>query len=176
MYEGAFSTLTNKTKEFIVGLVITSFNESLSHFSDLEKNIVGQRVIPSPAKNMPPKINPKKNAATQPKIDPAPRDRGPIGKVQYPQIKEGGLNKYARSEKDKRLEEAVDNLDIALKSRFVIDSKNTTEVMKVKIEAKKLIWILINEDPEKELAALIATMLDSIQKMVAQSKHSARMQ
>ena len=115
MYEGAFSTLTNKTKEFIVGLVITSFNEHLSHFSDLEKNIVGQRVIPSPAKNMPPKSNPKKNAA---EIAPFPRDRGPFGKVQYPQIKEGGLNKYARSEKDKRLEEAVDNLDIALKSRF----------------------------------------------------------
>ena len=55
MYEGAFSTLNNKTKEFIVGLVITSFNESLSHFSDLEKNNVGQRVVPSPAKNVPPK-------------------------------------------------------------------------------------------------------------------------
>ena len=111
---------------------------------------------------MPPKINPKKNAATHPKIDPAPRDRGQ-GKVHYPQTKEGGLNKYARSEKDKRLEEAVDNLDIALKSRFEINSKSTTEIMEVKIEATKLIWILINEDPEKELATLIAEMLDSIQ-------------
>ena len=35
--------------------------------------------------------------------------------------------------------------------------------MEVKIEATKLIWILINEDPEKELATLIAEMLDSIQ-------------
>ena len=162
MYEGAFSTLTNKTKEFIVGLVITSFNEHLSHFSDLEKNIVGQQVIPSPAKNMPPKINQKKNTADHPKIAPAPRDRGPIGKVQYPQTKEGGLNKYARSEKNKRLEDAVDNLDIALKSRFEIESKSTTDIMEVKIEATKLIWILINEDSEKDLATLIAAMLDSI--------------
>ena len=117
MYEGVFSTLNNKTKEFIVGLVITSFNEHLSHFSDLEKSIVGQPIIPSPAKNMPPKSNPKK-AADHPKIAPAPRDKAPIGKVHYPQTKEGGLNKYARSEKDKRLGDAVDNLDIALKARF----------------------------------------------------------
>ena len=166
MYEGAFSTLTNKTKEFIVGLVITSFNESLSHFSDLEKNIVGQRVIPSPAKNMPPKINPKKNAATQPKIDPAPRDRGPIGKVQYPQIKEGGLNKYARSEKDKRTAEAVDNLDIALKSRFTSDSKETTDVMGLKIEAEHLIWIL---DSDKELAGIIAAISQSLEQLETRS-------
>ena len=161
MYEGVLSTLNNKTKEFIVGLVITSFNEHLSHFSDLEKNIVGQRVIPSPAKNMPPKNNPKKNAANHPKIDPAPRDRNPIGKVHYPQNKEGGLNKYARSEKNKRLEEAVDNLDIALKARFEIESKSTTDIMEVKIEATKLFWILINEDSEQELATLIAAILDS---------------
>ena len=55
MYKGVLSTLN--TKEFIAGLVITRFNESLSHFSDLEKNNVGQRVVPSPAKNVPPKDN-----------------------------------------------------------------------------------------------------------------------
>ena len=56
MNEGALSTF-NKTKNYIVGLVIASFNESLSHFSDLEKNIVGQRVVPSPARNMATKKN-----------------------------------------------------------------------------------------------------------------------
>ena len=163
MYEGVLSTLNNKTKEFIVGLVITSFNEHLSHFSDLEKNIVGQRVIPSPAKNMPPKNNPKKNATIHPKIDPAPRDRAPFGSVKYPQIKEGGLNKYAKSEKDKRAAEAVDNLDIVLKSRFASDSKETTEVMGLKIEAKQLIWILINEDSDKELAGVITAIFQSLE-------------
>ena len=113
MYEGVFSTLNNRTKEFIVGLVITSFNDHLSHFSDLEKSIVGQPIIPSPAKNMPPKTKQTK-AVDHPKIAPAPRDKAPQGKVNYPQTKEGGLNKYARSEKDKRLEEAVDNLDSIL--------------------------------------------------------------
>ena len=72
--------------------------------------------------------------------------------MKYPQINEGGLNKYARSEKDKRAAEAVDNLDIALKSRFTSDSKETTDVLGLKIEADKLIWILINEDTDKELA------------------------
>ena len=162
MYEGALSTLNNKAKEFIVGLVIAKFNESLSHFSDLEKNNVGQRVVPSPAKNMPPKTNPTKNVVKHPKVEPAPRDRGPFDKTQYPQTNEGGLNKYARSEKDKRTAEAVDNLDIALKTRFTIDSKETTEIMGVKIEAAKLIWILINEDLDKELAKVIAAMFDSI--------------
>ena len=92
MNEGALSTFNNKTKNFIVGLVIASFNESLSHFSDLEKNIVGQRVVPSPARNMA-----TKKPGRHPKIDPAPRDRAPFGSVKYPQIKEGGLNKYAKS-------------------------------------------------------------------------------
>merc|ERR1712002_886045 len=46
--------------------------------------------------------------------------------------------------------------------RFVTESKSTTEIMEVKIEASKLIWILINEDVEKELATRIAAMLDSI--------------
>ena len=82
--------------------------------------------------------------------------------MKYPQINEGGLNKYARSEKVKRTAEAVDNLDIALKSRFLSDSKETTEVMGLKIEAEKLIWILINEDDEKELATIISAMFDSL--------------
>ena len=56
MNEGALSTF-NKTKNYIVGLVIATFNESLSHLSDLEKNIVGQRVVPSPARNMATKKN-----------------------------------------------------------------------------------------------------------------------
>ena len=126
MNEGALSTF-NKTKNYIVGLVIVSFNESLSHFSDLEKNFVGQRVVPSPAKAMPPKTKPAKKAGANnkihPKIDPAPRDNAPQKSVNYPQTKEGGFNKYAKSEKAKRHEEAIDNLDIALKSRFIIDSK-----------------------------------------------------
>ena len=83
MNEGALSTF-NKTKNYIVGLVIASFNESLSHFSDLEKNIVGQRVVPSPARNMA-----TKKPGRHPKIDPAPRDRTPSGSVKYPHIKEG---------------------------------------------------------------------------------------
>ena len=49
MNEGAISTF-NKTKNYLAGLVIATFNVSLSHFSDLEKNIVGQLVVPSPAK------------------------------------------------------------------------------------------------------------------------------
>ena len=93
MNEGALSTF-NKTKNYIVGLVIASFNESLSHFSDLEKNIVGQRVVPSPARNMA-----TKKPGRHPKIDPAPRDRTPSGSVKYPHIKEG----YAKNEKDERL-------------------------------------------------------------------------
>ena len=76
--------------------------------------------------------------------------------MKYPQLNEGGLNKYAKSEKNKRLEEAVDNLDIALKARYESESKSTTDIMEVKIEATKLFWILINEDSEKELATLIA--------------------
>ena len=53
MHEEVLSTLDNRTKEFIVGLVIASFNDHLSHFSDLEKSIVGQPIIPSPSKTMP---------------------------------------------------------------------------------------------------------------------------
>ena len=68
MNEGALSTF-NKTKNYIVGLVIATFNESLSHFSDLEKNIVGQRVVPSPARNIPRDRNlPPKKAGIHPKI------------------------------------------------------------------------------------------------------------
>ena len=143
MIESALSTI-NKTKNYFVDLVIANFNESLSLFSGLEKNFVGQRVVPSPAKNMGPT-----KPVRHPKIDPAPRDRAPFGSVKYPQIKEGGLNKYAKSEKDKRAAEAVDNLDIVLKSRFANDSKETTEVMGLNLGDEKLIWILINEDSEK---------------------------
>ena len=160
MQEEVLSTLDNRTKEFIVGLVITSFNDHLSHFSDLEKSIVGQPIIPSPAKNMPPKSKPKK-AVDHPKIAPAPRDR-PTGKVHYQQTKVGGLNKYARSEKDNRLDDAVDNLGIALKARFECESKSATEIMEIKIEASKLIWILINEDSEGVLTKLIARMLETV--------------
>ena len=53
MHEEVLSTLDNRTKEFVVGLVIASFNDHLSHFSDLEKSIVGQPIIPSPSKTMP---------------------------------------------------------------------------------------------------------------------------
>ena len=56
----------------------------------------------------------------------------------------------------------MDNLDIALKSRFIIDSKETTDVTGLKIGADKLIWILINEDIEHELATIIATMFESL--------------
>ena len=165
MNEGALSTF-NKTKNYLVGLVIATFNVSLSHFSDLQKNIVGQRVVPSPAKNMPPKNKPTKKAGTNSKIHlkiaPAPRDRAPFGTVKYPQLNEGGLNKYARSEKDKRNEEALDNLDFALKSRFTSDSKETTDVMGLKIEAEQLIWILINEDSDKELASIITAIFKSL--------------
>ena len=73
------------------------------------------------------------------------------------------MNKYAKSEKDKRAAEAVDNLDIVLKSRFASDSKETTEVMGLKIEAKQLIWILINEDSDKELAGDIAAIFQSLE-------------
>ena len=82
--------------------------------------------------------------------------------MKYPQLNEGGLNKYARSEKGKRTAEAVDNLDIALKSRFLSDSKETTDVMGLKIEAGRIIWILINEDADKELAIIISAMFDSL--------------
>ena len=119
MNEGALSTF-NKTKNYIVGLVIATLNESLSHFSDLEKNIVGQRVVPSPARNMA-----TKKPGRHPKIDPAPRDRTPSGSVKYPHIKEG----YAKSEKDERAAEAFDNLDIVIKSSFASDTKETFEVM-----------------------------------------------
>ena len=122
MNEGALSTF-NKTKNYLVDLVIATFNVSLSHFSDLEKNIVGQRVVPSPARNMA-----TKKPGRHPKIDPAPRDRAPFGSVKYPQIKEGGLNKYAKSEKDERAAEAFDNLDIVIKSSFASDTKETFEV------------------------------------------------
>ena len=151
MNEGALSTF-NKTKNYIVGLVIASFNESLSHFSDLEKNFVGQRVVPSPAKN---------------KIDPAPRDRTPSGSVKYPHIKEG----YAKSEKDERAAEAFDNLDIVIKSSFASDTKETFEVMGLKIETKQLVWILINEDSDKELAGVIAAISQSLE----QTKNAIRL-
>ena len=161
MHQGFLSTLDNKTKEFIVGLVIAKFNDHLSHFSDLEKSIVGQAIIPSPSKIMPPKTIPKKKVS-HPKIDPAPRDRTGQGLVHYPQTKEGGLNKYARSINNKRLEEAVDNLDIAAKAKHKSESKSTMEILGVKLEAAKLIWILINEDADEVLAKLIAAGLDSL--------------
>merc|ERR1712055_552379 len=97
------------------------------------------------------------------KIDPAPRDRAPFGSVKYPQIKEGGLNKYAKTEKDKRTAEAVDNLDIVLKSNFAHESKKTTEVMGLKIEAEKLVWILINDDAEHGIAKMISKMFESLE-------------
>ena len=82
--------------------------------------------------------------------------------VNYPQTKEGGLNKYAKSVKNKRLEEAVDNLDIAAKAKHKSESKSTMEILGVKLEAAKLIWILINEDADEVLAKLIAAGLDSL--------------
>ena len=163
MHQGFLSTLDNKTKEFIVGLVIANFNEHLSHFSDLEKSIVGLPIVPSPSKNMPPKDKPKKKV-NHPKIDPAPRDRSGQGLVNYPQTKEGGLNKYAKSIKNERLEEAVDNLDIAAKAKHKSESKSTMEILGVKLEAAKLIWIIINEDADEVLAKLIAAGLDSLKK------------
>ena len=54
----------------------------------------------------------------QTKLDPAPRDTAPSGTVKYPQNKEGGLNKYAKTEKDKRSAKALDNFDITLKQNF----------------------------------------------------------
>ena len=72
---------------------------------------------------MPPKNKPTKKAGTHPKIDPAPRDRSAFCSMKYPQLNEGGLNKYARSEKD---------IDIALKSRFTSDSKETTTLWDLK--------------------------------------------
>ena len=162
MNEGALSTFNDKTKNFIVGLVIASFNESLSHFSDLEKNIVGQRVVPSPARNMA-----TKKPGRHPKIDPAPRDRTPSGSVKYPHIKEG----YAKNEKDERAAEAIDNLDIVIKSSFASDTKETFEVMGLKIETKQLVWILINEDSDKELAGVIAAISQSLE----QTKNAIRL-
>ena len=73
------------------------------------------------------------------------------------------MNKYAKSEKDKRAAEAVDNLNIVLKSSFASDTKETFEVMGLKIEAKQLIWILINEDSDKELAGVIAAIFQSLE-------------
>ena len=94
--------------------------------------------------------------------------------VNYPQTKEGGLHKYAKSVKNKRLEEAVDNLDIAAKAKHKFETKSTMEILGVKLEATKLIWILINEDADEVLAKLIAAVLDSLKKPVVQSKHSAQ--
>ena len=173
MHQGVFSILKNKTKEFIAGQVIGSFNDHLSHFSGLERSIVGIQIIPSPSKNMPPKTQPNKKV-THPKIAPAPRDRSNQGSVNYPQTKEGGLNKYAYSIKSKRLEEAVDNLDIAAKATHADESQSTMDILGVKLEAKKIIWILINEDTDEVLAKLIATGLDSLKIPVVQSKHSAQ--
>ena len=95
-----------------------------------------------------------------PKIDPAPRDRSKQGDVNYPQTKEGGLNKYAKSEKDKRLGEAVDNLGIAVKKKHQHESASIGEILGVKFEASKLIWILINEDDEDIFIKLIASGLE----------------
>ena len=49
MIDTILSTI-NKTKDYFTDLVIANFNESLSLFSDLERNISGQPVVPSPAK------------------------------------------------------------------------------------------------------------------------------
>ena len=91
----------------------------------------------------------------QTKLDPAPRDTAPSGTVKYPQNKEGGLNKYAKTEKDKRSAKAIDNFDITLKSKFKHEFKDTTEVMGLNIEATKLIWILFNEDNEQGVAVTL---------------------
>ena len=58
------------------------------------------------------------------------------------------MNKYAKTEKEKRSAKALDNFDINLKAYFKHDFKATTEVMGLKIGATKLIWILFNEDKE----------------------------
>ena len=60
MIENILSTI-NKTKNYFTDLVIANFNESLSLSSDLEKNISGQPVVPSPAKTMAPPKNRRQN-------------------------------------------------------------------------------------------------------------------
>ena len=87
--------------------------------------------------------------------------------MKYPHIKEG----YAKNEKDERAAEAIDNLDIVIKSSFASDTKETFEVMGLKIEAKQLIWILINEDSDKELAGVIAAISQSLE----QTKNAIRL-
>ena len=126
MIDNILSTI-NKTKDYFTDLVIANFNESLLLFSGLERNISGQPVIPSPAKT---KTTMAPTKGRQPtKLDPAPRDTAPSGSVSYPQNKEGGLNKFAKTEKDKRSARAVDNFDINFKQRFKHDYKTTTDVM-----------------------------------------------
>ena len=87
--------------------------------------------------------------------------------MKYPHIKEG----YAKSEKDERAAEAFDNLDIIIKSSFASDTKETFEVMGLKIETKQLVWILINEDSDKELAGVIAAISQSLE----QTKNAIRL-
>ena len=130
MIDNILSTI-NKTKDYFTDLVIANFNESLSLFSDLERNISGQPVVPSPAKTKTTMAPPKGRQQT--KLDPAPRDTAPSGFVSYPQNKKGGLNKFAKSEKEKRSAKALDNFDITLKAKFKHDFKATTEVMGLNI-------------------------------------------
>ena len=89
MIDNILSTI-NKTKDYFTDLVIANFNESLSLFSDLERNISGQTVVPSPAKT---KTTMAPTKGRQPtKLDPAPRDTSASWSVSYPQNKEGSLN------------------------------------------------------------------------------------
>ena len=50
-----------------------------------------------------------------------------------------------------------------LKSSFASDTKETFEVIGLKIETKLLVWILINEDSDKELAGVIAAISQSLE-------------
>ena len=97
------------------------------------------------------------------KPDPALWDTAASGSVSYPQNKEGGLNKFAKSEKDKRFAKAFDNFDITRKQRLKHDYKTTTDVMGLNIETTKLIWILFNEDTELRVAGIILALFKSLQ-------------
>ena len=77
MIDTILSTI-NKTKDYFTDLVIANFNESLSLFSDLERNILGQMVVPSPSKT--PTTMATKTKGRQPtKLDTAPRDTATSG-------------------------------------------------------------------------------------------------
>ena len=110
----------NTTKDYFTDPVIANFNESLSLFSGLERINSEQRIVPSPSKSLTTMFTKGKNRPPT-KPDPAPQDTSAAGSVSYPQNKLGGLNKFAKSEKDKRFAKALDNFDINLKQSFKHD-------------------------------------------------------